>query len=189
MEQRIEDKKREDEAIVLDFLPNGYSDDTRPSHLKNPIAQAIGKTNLALLELIPRKDIFLQPYEEVYVGDGKRDKIHHVACKIPITKLTMTAKGELEHVIKQIIKEREMEFVQFFNKSQSLSTRMHSLELLPGLGKKHMWEIVEERRGEDFTSFANIKARVKLIPDPEKLILKRVLKELEGEEKHMLFVH
>lgn len=185
----IEQPKREEEAIVLDFLPNGYSDDVRPSHLKTSIAQAIGKNNLALLELIPRKDIFLQPYEEVYVGDGKRDKIHHVSGKIPITKLTVTAKGELEHVLKQIIKEREMEFVNFFNKSQPLSTRMHSLELLPGLGKKHMWEIVEERRGEDFKSFEDLKKRVHLIPDPEKLILKRILKELENDEKHKLFVH
>ena len=76
----------------------------------------------------------------------------------------------------------------FFSKSQPLSTRMHSLELLPGLGKKHMWEIVEERRGDPFTSLENLKERVKLIPDPEKLIVKRVLKELEGNEKHMLFV-
>jgi len=28
----------------------------------------------------------------------------------------------------------------------------------------------------------------KLIPDPEKLIVKRILKELEGTEKHRLFV-
>lgn len=185
----MEDYKREEEAIVLDFLPNGYSNDTRPSHMKTAIAQAIGKNNLSLLELIPKKDIFLQPYEEVYVGDQKRDKIHHVAGKIPMSKLTMTAKGELEHVLKVIIKNREEEFVKFFNNSQPLSTRMHSLELLPGLGKKHMWEIVEERRGDPFTSFENLKKRVHLIPDPEKLILKRILKELDGDEKHKLFVH
>ena len=160
--------KREEEAIILDFLPNGYATDSRPSHLKTSIAQAIGKNNLALLELVPRKGIFLQPYEEVYVGDQKRDKIHHVAGKIDVNKLTPTAKAEMNHVIKQIVKERESEFVEFFNKSQPLSTRMHSLELLPGLGKKHMWEILEERRGDSFTSFEDIKKRVKLIPDPEK---------------------
>lgn len=180
--------KREEEAIVLDFLSNGYASDTRPSHLKTAIAQAIGKNNLALLELVPRKGISLQPYEEVYVGDQKREKIHHVVGKINLDKLTSTARGELEHVIKQIVKAREQEFVDFFNKSQPLSTRMHSLELLPGLGKKHMWEIVEERRGDPFLSFDNIKARVKLIPDPEKLIIRRIIKELEGKEKHNIFV-
>jgi putative nucleotide binding protein len=183
-----QEKQREEEAIVLDFLPNGYSNDTRPSHLKTPVAQAIGKNNLALLELVPRKGVFLQPYEEVYVGDQKREKIHHVVGKINITKLSSTAHAELEHVIKQIVHANPEPYLMFFNKSQPLSTRMHSLELLPGLGKKHMWEIVEERRGDPFTSFENIKERVKLIPNPEKLIVKRVIKELEGKEKHMLFV-
>ena len=182
------EKQRETEAIVLDYLQNGYADDRRPSHLKTAIAQAIGKNNLALLELVPRKEVFLQPYEEVYVGDQKREKIHHVVGKIPITKLTPTARAELDSVIKDIVHNREADFVAFFNKSQPLSTRMHSLELLPGLGKKHMWEILEERRGEDFASFEDIKKRVKLIPDPEKLIIRRIIKELEGEEKHSIFV-
>lgn len=183
-----QEKQREEEAIILDFLPEGYASDSRPSHLKTAIAQAIGKNNLALLELVPRKGVFLQPYEEVYVGDQKREKIHHVVGKINVNKLTSTARAELEHAIKQIVHAHPDRFVEFFNKSQPLSTRMHSLELLPGLGKKHMWEIVEERRGDPFTSFENIKERVKLIPDPEKLVVKRVIKELEGSEKHMLFV-
>jgi len=41
---------REEEAIVLDFLPNGYTSDKRPSHMKTAIAQAIGVYNLNLLE-------------------------------------------------------------------------------------------------------------------------------------------
>ena len=182
------DKLREIEAVVLDFLKNGYANDARPSHMKTPIAQAIGKNNLALLELVPRKDIFLQPHEEVYIGDDKRDQIHHVIGKIPISKLTSTSRAELEHVVFQIVQEREKEFIDFFNNSQPLSTRMHSLELLPGLGKKHMWEIIEERRDGPFTSYDDLKSRVKLIPDPQKLLVKRILKELEGNEKHVLFV-
>ena len=65
---------------------------------------------------------------------------------------------------------------------------MHSLELLPGLGKKHMWQILEERRGEPFKDFDDLKKRVKLIPDPEKIIIRRILKELEREEKHYIFL-
>jgi len=65
---------------------------------------------------------------------------------------------------------------------------MHSLELLPGLGKKHMWQILEERRGEPFKSFEDLKDRVKLMPDPEKIIIKRILKELDREEKHYIFL-
>ncbi len=183
----IPEKQREEEALVLDFLQNGYANDSRPSHLKTSIVQALGIYNMNLLELVPRKDIFLESLDEVYVGDEKREKIHHVIGKIPYDKLTGTAKAELEHAIKAIMKEREQDFIEFFNKSQPLSTRMHSLELLPGLGKKAMWEIVEERRGDPFLSFADMKKRIKSI-DPEKLVLKRVIKELSGDEKYSLFV-
>ncbi len=181
-------KKKEDEAIVLDFLPNGYPFDKRPIHMKTAIVQAIGKENFTLLELVPKKGVFLQPYEEVYIGDAKRDKIHHINGKIDVNKLTHTAKSELQHVIVELVKKHEKQFVEFFNNAQPLSTRMHVIELLPGVGKKHMWEIVEERRVNPFSSFDDLKKRVKLMPDPEKVIVKRILEELTGHEKHLLFV-
>lgn len=180
--------RREEKAIVLDFLPNGYPFDTRPIHLKNPIAQALGTEKFTLLELVPKKGVFLQPYEEVYIGEAKRDKVHHINGRISQSKLTQTAKAELEHVIGQIVEENQERFIEFFNKAQPLSTRMHVLELLPGVGKKHMWEIVEERRGEPFASFQDMRNRVKLMPDPKKAVVKRILQEIEGGEKHHLFV-
>ncbi|HME87323.1 MAG TPA: DUF655 domain-containing protein [Candidatus Nanoarchaeia archaeon] len=179
---------KEEKAIVLDFLQNGYSNDTRPSHRKTPIVQAMGSLNFTLLELVPKKDIFLQPLEEIYIGEGKRDKIHHIIGKLTIDKLTGTARSEIEFIIKDIIEKDEQRFVDFFNKAQPLTTRMHQLELLPGLGKKHMWEIIEERRVEPFKSLADLKSRVKLLPDPEKMVIRRILLELEGNEKHNLFV-
>ena len=179
---------KEEAAIVLDFLPNGYSYDERPMYMKTPIAQAIGKEHFVLLELVPKKGIHLQPFEEVYIGDGKRDKIHHIVGKMALGKLTATAKSELEFVIKDIVKKNEKRFVEFFNKAQPLSTRMHQLELLPGLGKKHMWQIIEVREEKPFESFSDLKNRVKLMPDPEKIIIKRILQELESTEKHKIFV-
>jgi putative nucleotide binding protein len=182
------DTSKEEKAIVLDFLPNGYPFDNRPSHLKNSIAQAVGKQRFVLLELVPKKDIYLQPHEEVYIGEGKRDKIHHIIGKIPMEKLTETAKSELSFVIKEALKNNQKQFVDFFNNAQPLSTRMHQLELLPGLGKKHMWEILDARREEPFKDFSDLKKRVKLMPDPEKIIMKRIIRELEGKEKHNIFV-
>ena len=180
--------QREENAIVLDFLPNGYPLDKTPAHRKTPIVQAIGENHFSLLELVPKKDTHLQQHQKVYIGEGKRDQIHHINGKLPLNKLTGTAKSELEYVINDIISKNETVFVEFFNKSQPLSTRMHALELLPGLGKKHMWEIVEERRGEPFTNFEDIKKRVKLLPDPKKLIIKRIILEMTGQEKHNIFV-
>ena len=179
---------KEEKAVILDFLPNGYPFDRRPMHMKTAIAQALGKEHFILLELVPKKGIFLQPYEEVYMGEGKRDKIHHIIGKIPLDKLTQTAKMELDHLIKEAVEKNEGRFVDFFNKSRPINTRRHQLELLPGIGKKHMWEIIDERVKEPFKDFADIKKRVKLMPNPEKAVIKRILIELKGEDKYKLFV-
>ncbi len=182
------ERPREEWVIVLDYLPHGYPFDPRPAHRKTAIAQAIGKDHFTLLELVPKKDVFLQPYEEVYIGTEKRDKIHHILGKLPFNKLTATARNELKFVIKDLVEKNEQRFVDFFNKAQPLSTRIHQIELLPGIGKKHMWEIIEARKEKPFESFEDIKKRVKLIPNPEEIIIKRILAELEGKEKHLLFV-
>lgn len=188
MEQLEEKKSIEEISIVLDFLPNGYPFDTRPSHMKTSIAQAIGKDHFVLLELVPKKDILLQPHNEVYIGEGKREQIHHINGRLPYSKLTRTAKQELEFVIANIIKKDEHKFIDFFNRASPLSTRMHSIELIPGMGKKRMWEILDERKDRPFDNFEDLKKRVKLIPDPVKALSSRILKELEGTEKHHLFV-
>ena len=188
MEHEKPERSKEETAVVLDFLPNGYHYDERPMYMKNPIAQSIGSEHFVLLELVPKKDVHLQPFEEVYIGDGKRDKIHHIVGKMEVRKLTATAKSQLEFIIKDIIKKNEKKFIDFFNRAQPLSTRMHQLELLPGLGKKHMWQIIGARDEKSFESFADLKNRVKLMPDPEKAIIKRILLELEGNEKHKIFV-
>jgi putative nucleotide binding protein len=181
-------QSKEDKAIVLDFLPHGYPFDPRPSHRKSPIVQAIGTSHFTLLELVPKPGVFLQPLAEVYIGEGKRDQIHHIVGKLPMDKLTATAKTELEFIVKDLVHKSEKRFVDFINAARPLTTRMHQLELLPGVGKKHMWEIIETREKQPFTSFADIKSRVKLMPDPEKAIIKRIVAELEGTEKHRVFV-
>lgn len=180
--------KREESAIVLDFLMNGYASDRKPIHLKTAIAQALGTTHFTLLELVPKKGIFLQPHEQVYIGNEKRERIHHINGKLAFEKLTSTARAELETVIYEVIKKEEARFIEFFNNASPINTRIHTFELLPGVGKKHMKEIVEIRKDKPFESFVDIKKRVKLMPAPEKVIAKRIVQEMEGTEKHYLFV-
>ncbi|MFC1723022.1 DUF655 domain-containing protein [Nanoarchaeota archaeon] len=184
----MERREKEENAIVLDFLPNGYPFDPRPSHIKTPIVQAIGTKRFTLLELCPKKGIHLQPNDEVYIGDGKREQIHHILGKLQYDKLTNTGQGTLDLVLIDLIKAKEEYFVSFFNLAQPITIRMHQLELLPGLGKKHMNAIIEERETEEFKSFDDLTKRVKLIPNPAKTVLRRILQELEGNEKHRLFV-
>jgi len=176
--------EKEDYAMVLDYLPYGYP----LGRHTNPIAQAIGLKNYALLELIPRRGISLASKEKVYIGPDKRDKIYYIAGRLPREKLTEGAKIQLHEFIEQMVGEREKEFVDFFNNAQPINTRLHQLELLPGFGKKHTQEIVDARKDKPFTSLDDIKIRVKSVPDPKKAVEKRFLEELTERQRFNLFV-
>ena len=178
---------KEERAIVLDFLPNGYPFDSRPMHKKTPIVQALGKDHFVLLELVPKKGIFLQPYEEVYMGEGKREKIHHIVGRVGAERLTETAKAELDFVVREIVEKHEKMFVKFFNNAGPINMRRHQIELLPGIGKKHMWEIIEKRKEKEFASFEDLRKRIKLMPDPKNAVIKRLLIEIKGEDKFKVF--
>ncbi len=177
-------RPKEEKAIVLDFLEYGYAMEGG----RMPTVQALGLTNFSLLELVPKKDIILQPHKEVYIGEGKREEIHHIKGRLPYEKLTETAKGELPSIIEGRVKLEEARFVNFFNMAQPLSLRMHQLELLPGMGKKHMLEMLEQRKEKPFESFEDIKTRIKLMPHPQTMITRRILNEIQGKEKHRIFV-
>jgi len=78
-------------------------------------------------------------------------------------------------------------FISFFNKSQSLTPRMHAIELIPGIGKRLMWQILDQRERVPFGSYEDLKNRVNLT-DPVKLLVRRIMKELTEDEKYQLFV-
>jgi putative nucleotide binding protein len=175
---------KEENCIVLDFLPNGYPDRRHPE----PIAQAIGTKFFTLLELVTREGISLAPEERVYIGEGKREKIRFIKSHLNYKELTNASQNELPAIVEQLVRENEKNFVEFFNKATVVTPRMHQFQLLPGVGKKHMQDILEERRKKPFESFAEIEARVKLFPDPLKTIVRRVQEELQNEEKYYIFV-
>ena len=63
------------------------------------------------------------------------------------------------------------------------------LELLPGLGKKTMWAVLEERKKGKFKDFSELSSRVPSLKHPEKVISKRIEMELSNPaEKYHLFV-
>lgn len=175
---------KEEYAIVLEYLPNGYPLEKKMM----PLAQAVGENNFTLLELIPRRGVKLDAGEKVYIGQGKRDKIYYILGRLYKEKLTEAAKQQLEEFIKKIVNEKEKEFVDFFNKAEAINKRVHQIELLPGLGKKHMQEIIKQRQEKEFESFEDMKKRVPNLPDPQKAVEKRMIKELTEMERHNLFV-
>ena len=179
-------KQYEEYAYVLDYLPA----ERKITHGRikySPIVQAIGASYFTLLELIVKPNVSIALEERVYIGKGYRDKIAHVKGKLSYSELTSTAKSELPHVLEIIVKNKEKYFVNFFNKAGPITPRLHALELLPGVGKKTMWEIIEERKKKPFESFEDISNRVS-IPNVVKLLAKRIENELIGNEKYYLFV-
>lgn len=176
--------EKEENAIILDFLPYGYPMGKRMS----PIAQAIGENTLILLELIPRRGVTLAVKEKVYIGTGKRDKIYFIAGRLQKDKLTETAKIQLQEFVEKLVAEQEKKFIDFFNNAQAINTRLHQMELLPGFGRKHTKEILEERDKKPFESFEDIKSRAPSLPDPKKAIEKRIMEELLERQRFNLFV-
>jgi len=178
-------KDKEEQVVILEYLPYGYPLEKKMM----PIAQAVGKKHFTLLELVPRKGIKLEPKEIVYIGEGKRDKVYYILGRLDFEKLTEAGKNVLKEFIEEYIKENEKSFVDFFNTAEAINTRLHQFELLPGFGKKHTIAIIEERKKKPFENFSDLKKRISNLPDPKNAIVKRLTEELQGKERHNLFVH
>ena len=175
------ERPKETCARVLDYLPYGYLSDHRPVYQKKPIIQSIGEEYFVLLELVPKKGKILNPYDKAYIGEGERDNIDHIKRRISYDDLTNSSRMELIGVIEEIVREKEQEFVEFFNKSDSITSRFHHLEIIPGIGKKLMWDIIDERKRSPFKSFDDIEKRIKTLYHPEKLVAKRIEEEIKDK--------
>ena len=181
----------EDYAYILDFLPRGHPAGGQFHH--EAVAFAVGEQEFKLLELNPKPEVKqMLPGEKVYIGKEpeKRDTILHVKRRVGYMELTNAAQSELPFVLRQMINASPDRFVKFYNEAQPVSTRFHMLELLPGLGKKTMWKVIEERKVAPFKDFADIAKRVPTLHKPDEVIAKRIQEELEDQQqKYSLFVH
>lgn len=182
------DKKYEDRGIVLDFLPQGHPSDPRPIHLREPISQILGDTFFTLLEVVPTKGVTFSPHERVFIGKGEREKVERIKRRVGYEELTAAAKTELLTAIESLIVEAPERYIEFFNRAAPLTTRFHQLELIPGIGKKLMWAILEERKKGPFADFDDLEKRVKGLSHSRTLIAKRIDMELQGVDKYRIFV-
>ncbi|MFB0523445.1 MAG: DUF655 domain-containing protein [Candidatus Bathyarchaeia archaeon] len=178
-------QKYEEYAYVLDYLPHGRPGTDR-RYRAGALVQVVGEEYFTLLEAIVKETATVRSSDRVYVGKEARKKVTYIIGRIGYDELTSTAKMELLSVIEKMVLKCENSFVNFFNTSQAITPRMHSLELLPGIGKKYMWQIINEREREIFKSFEDLQQRAN-IPNPAKLIAKRIVEELSRESKYRLF--
>ena len=179
----------EEYAYILDYLP--------PNNLgkKDPVCFALGESEFKLFELVPKKGAMMNIGDRVYIGkenpqEGKvRKEIDHVKRRVSAEDLSNFASEELDQTVLTIVNSREQRFVEFYNIAQSISIKKHLLEELPGLGKKGVEAILEERKKGNFESFADLDKRVPSIKGAAKLIAERVVLEIrDSERRRYLFV-
>ena len=185
MEERESRQLYEENAYILDFLPFGKPG-TKGKFRAGAVVQVVGTSYFTLLEANVRVGVTLKPLDKVYVGKDSRHDITYILGRVGYDELTANARMELEAVIEKIVLDREKWFVNFFNNAQPITPRMHALELIPGIGKKYMWQVINERERKPFETFEDLQKRTEL-PNPVKLITKRVIEELEGDSKYRLF--
>src|SRR3972149_2397313 len=179
------EKRYEEHAYVLDYLPHGRPQ-ARPSYRAGALVQLVGEEFFTLLEATLREGLLKRAADRVYVGKDWRQEITYIIGRVSYEELTSAAKTELPTVVEKIVLNREAWFINFFNTTQAITPRMHSLELIPGIGKKYMWQIINERDRSSFKDFVDLQQRAS-IPSPPKLVTKRILEELSGESKYRWF--
>ena len=169
----------------MDFSPRGKSVVIKGR--EGPIVQAIGEERLTLLELLAVEKRNFEPGERVKIGKEGREKIVSVLGKLSFEELTPESKSSLLSVVERIVKSNEFKYVTYFNELQPLTPRLHGLELIPGIGKTFMKQIVDGRERQPFKSFEEIQQRVGL-REPAKLLARRIVEELSGGSRINLFI-
>ena len=86
-----------------------------------------------------------------------------------------------------IVNDNESYYVNYFNNAHAVTPRLHSLEMIPGIGKTFLSQILKEREQTPFSSFSDISTRINL-KEPEQLIAKRLMEEISGDAKLNIFV-
>lgn len=173
----------EDYAWVIEYMPSGHADALR----KEPAVQLLGVKFFTLLEATvnPASSIVLG--QRVCVGKEGRQEVTHIKGRIRYEDLTNSAREFLPTMLKKAVAEREADFVAFINNAKPISIRVHTLDLLPGIGKKNMETLLKEREAKPFESFAEIHKRVPSLADPAGVFVHRITSELMGAEKYYLF--
>jgi len=178
-------RKYEEHAFVLDFNPRGKSSTVRGRD--GIIVTGIGEDRLTLLEILGVPNSEFEIGEKIYIGKEGRTKVLSVLGKLDYEKISSSAQSELETIVETIVTVNESKFIEYLNKAQPLTPRIHALELIPGIGKTYMKLMLEEREKKIFESYQDLQERVGL-KEPVKHISERIMDEITGQSRMNIFV-
>lgn len=177
----------EDERVIKTFEYKGNRKIERKTLIRGKIGQVLGEQLFMLFEVLLKEDTKADIFDRIYIGPGPKANIDIIIQRIGYEALTSIAKIRLEDIIRRIIASTERRWIEFFNNAGPITPKLHTLELLPHIGKKKMWIIIKERELKPFMNFKDIEDRTGI--DPVKAICGRVLEELMFDQKYYLFVY
>src|SRR4030067_3082786 len=115
------EKRYEENAYVLDFLPHGRAGvqaGGRAGYRAGALIQCIGEEFFTLLEALVKEGLMLKAGDRVYVGKESREEVTYIIGRVGYEELTGAAKSELPSVITRIVLNPEEWFFKFFNKAR-----------------------------------------------------------------------
>ncbi|MHA2237732.1 MAG: DUF655 domain-containing protein [Candidatus Hodarchaeales archaeon] len=167
--------------FVLDFYPQGKSLSRHNWDAYDPLAVVISSDSFDFF------DVSLSKGKTVQIGQlvdlSKSKGIVKKIIKIGYNELSDSVIDILPNIIREIVVSHESRFIRFLNESRPLTTQMHQLQLLPGIGNKRLWQILEARKKKPFANFEDFMERTG-ISDPQSLFINRIIQEIEGSEKY-----
>jgi putative nucleotide binding protein len=171
------------EAVVLDYMPTGLPDDQRNSA---PQAYVLGVDEFQLYLVRFDDDPDVSVGDRVAV-DPRGESVERVR-RVDFEDLSGAANSELEYAVEAIVDADERRFVDFYNEAQAITTRLHALNLLPGIGKKLRNNVLDQRKRQPFESFEDLEERVSGLHDPRQVLVDRILQEIqEADMKYRIF--
>ncbi|UYP46654.1 hypothetical protein NEF87_002939 [Candidatus Lokiarchaeum ossiferum] len=175
-------------VYLLDILQHGGVD--KAGHSWNPICQVmeVPSFNLYEVSLNKQKIQELKLQQKIQVTGREDSPLGRPNKKLKYDQLTHASLQTIGLVLEQYVLENEERFIKFINNVGPITIKRHYLEVLPGVGKKLMNEILENRHRKLFENFEELHTRVPGFK-PKEVFVKRIIEELEDEElKHYLFV-
>ena len=170
--------------MVLDFYPQGKALSQNRAEDYNPLAVVITSQSFQFFDVIVSPGMKFAVSERLMLTT-KNKKILRFE-RIQFNQLSESALDILPEIILGVVFRSEPRFMSFLNKAHPLTTQMHQLQLLPGIGQKRMWTILEARKNAHFSSFTDFIQRTG-ISDPASILFERIFSELEGTPKYRLF--
>jgi len=175
------------DAVVLDVLRHGRSDDDRSQFRRQQVGLAVADDGFTLYEFVTDDDADVSIGDRVRLAPEAEPGIERVNV-VRYDDLSAGAQSELEYVVEEIVEADQTPFLTFFNEAGPISLRLHQLSLLPGIGDTLRDKILDERKRAPFESFEDLEDRVSGLHDPKGIVTERVLEEIEdGDVKYHVF--